>query len=312
MLIGIHIGLPWWLMDSMAVSVVEKERAGMATGIFNCVRVSADDVAIPVAGALLVFLIQVGSLGALPASDPGAVIEVANRAILDEIVRADTALPDERELLLATYNAAFRRLLYVLAAASALTTLLALALLGRPYVHDEAKDTLSRLAAWPARRPASSSIAPMRVFSGRADSPSVSSLRWGLRRASRAKLGKARNLARQAYARFRRNMVARRAISRSYLRPRVPDSRSNGVCDLAGSQHTRHHWQADTVLPLRALVLLAKQVASIDRMSAGRLQVGYSTGNRAREYPPLAQYYNNWAERYRGAHVLLHSAIESP
>ncbi|SNB73973.1 Major Facilitator Superfamily protein [Arboricoccus pini] len=138
-LIGIGIGLPWGLMDGMAVNVVEKERAGMATGIFNCVRVSADGVAIALAGALLAFLIQGGLLGALPASDPTAVIEAANRAALGDIARAGAALPSEQELLLTTYDTAFRWVLYVLAAASALTALLVFALLGRSNAHDGTK-----------------------------------------------------------------------------------------------------------------------------------------------------------------------------
>ncbi len=50
------------------------------------------------------------------------------------------ALPGERELLLTTYDMAFRRVLYVLAAASALTALLVFTLLGRSHAHDEAKD----------------------------------------------------------------------------------------------------------------------------------------------------------------------------
>lgn len=137
-LTGIGIGLPWGLMDGMAVSVVEKERAGMATGIFNCVRVSADGIAIAVAGALLAFLIQGGLLGALGAADPAVVIEAANRAALGDLTQATALVPGERALLLATYDHAFRWVLYVLAAASALTALLVFALLGRSRAHEDA------------------------------------------------------------------------------------------------------------------------------------------------------------------------------
>lgn len=140
-LIGIGIGLPWGLMDGMAVSVVEKERAGMATGIFNCVRVSADGIAIAVAGALLAFLIQAGLLGALGATDPAVVIEAANRAALGDLAQASARVTGERALLLATYDHAFRWVLYVLAAASALTALLVFALLGRSRAHEEAGAT---------------------------------------------------------------------------------------------------------------------------------------------------------------------------
>ena len=64
LVVGVGIGLPWGLMDGLAVSVVEKERAGMATGIFNTVRVSGDGVAIALVGALLAALV----VAALPAS----------------------------------------------------------------------------------------------------------------------------------------------------------------------------------------------------------------------------------------------------
>ncbi|MNP36285.1 hypothetical protein D3C76_1296630 [compost metagenome] len=136
-LIGIGIGLPWGLMDGMAVSVVEKERAGMATGIFNCVRVSADGIAIAVAGALLSFLLQAGLLGALDAAAPAVVIEAANRAALGDLAQASALVPGERALLLATYDHAFRWVLYVLAASSALTALLVFALLGRSRAHED-------------------------------------------------------------------------------------------------------------------------------------------------------------------------------
>lgn len=142
-LIGIGIGLPWGLMDGMAVSVVEKERAGMATGIFNAVRVSADGIAIAIVGALLATLVQGELLGALPATEPAAVIEAANRAALGDLHQANTLLPGQQTLLLATYDTAFRWVLYVLAAASALTALLVFALLGRVRTQEDIGDKKS-------------------------------------------------------------------------------------------------------------------------------------------------------------------------
>ncbi|WP_075258210.1 MFS transporter [Herbaspirillum camelliae] len=140
-LIGMGISLPWGLMDGMAVSVVEKERAGMATGIFNCMRVSADGIAIAIAGALLAFLIQGGLRGALGTTDPAVVIEAANRAALGDLAQASSLVTGERALLLASYDHAFRWVLYVLAAASALTALLVFALLGRSRAHEDAGAT---------------------------------------------------------------------------------------------------------------------------------------------------------------------------
>ncbi|WDS35906.1 MFS transporter [Pseudoxanthomonas sp.] len=130
-LTGIGIGLPWGLMDGMAVSVVEKERAGMATGIFNCVRVSADGIAIAMVGALLASLIQAGLFASLGATDPAAVIEAANRTALGDVQQAAARLPGARALLLATYDHAFGQALHALAAASVLTAILVFVLLRR-------------------------------------------------------------------------------------------------------------------------------------------------------------------------------------
>ena len=45
---------PWGLMDGLSVSVVPKERAGMATGIFSTTRVAGEGIALAIVGAVLV------------------------------------------------------------------------------------------------------------------------------------------------------------------------------------------------------------------------------------------------------------------
>jgi len=113
LLIGVGIGLPWGLMDGMALSVVETERAGMATGIFNTVRVSADGVALALAGSLLAGLIGAGLARQLPADLP--VLAAASRAALGDIQQATQLLGGQEALLRASYDAAFRQLLNGLA-----------------------------------------------------------------------------------------------------------------------------------------------------------------------------------------------------
>jgi MFS family permease len=140
--IGTGIGLPWGLMDGLAVSVVEKERAGMATGIFNAVRVSADGVAIAIVGALLAGLIQSGLIDALTVvgtgSAHGSVIEAANRVAMGDLASATAVLPEAgRDLLVRSYDDAFQMQLYILAAASVVTALIVFALLGRVRTHEE-------------------------------------------------------------------------------------------------------------------------------------------------------------------------------
>ncbi|MGK5080815.1 hypothetical protein [Janthinobacterium sp. HLX7-2] len=113
LLIGTGIGLPWGLMDGMALNVVETQRAGMATGIFNTVRISADGVALAMAGAVLAGLIAAALAQQLPADLP--LLAAASRAALGDIEQATQLLPGQETLLRASYDAAFRQLLGLLA-----------------------------------------------------------------------------------------------------------------------------------------------------------------------------------------------------
>ncbi|OBV37787.1 MFS transporter [Janthinobacterium psychrotolerans] len=127
LLIGTGIGLPWGLMDAMALDVVEADRAGMATGIFNTVRVSADGVALAVAGAVMAGLIGISLAATLPASLPLA--QAASRAALGDLHQAAQLLPFNMELLRASYDVAFRHLLLLLSALAVATALLLVYLL---------------------------------------------------------------------------------------------------------------------------------------------------------------------------------------
>ncbi|BBP85252.1 hypothetical protein PHLH8_48940 [Pseudomonas sp. Pc102] len=134
LVVGVGIGLPWGLMDGLAVSVVEKERAGMATGIFNTVRVSGDGVAIALVGALLAALV----VAALPASGASSaqVIGAAGHAAMGDLARAAALLGVDRAALQPGYDAAFRTLLQVLAAITGLTAVLVFMLLGKVRTHE--------------------------------------------------------------------------------------------------------------------------------------------------------------------------------
>lgn len=57
LVIGAGTGLPWGLMDALSVSVVPRDRAGMATGIFSTVRVAGEGVALAMVTTLLLTLI---------------------------------------------------------------------------------------------------------------------------------------------------------------------------------------------------------------------------------------------------------------
>jgi MFS family permease len=142
LLIGIGIGMPWGLMDGLAVSVVAKERAGMATGIFNAVRVSADGIAIAVVGALFAFLIQTHLAVAVTAAgahiEPSHLLEAANRSAMGDLAHAIT-LPNPwfKPMLLTSYDTSFQTLLYILAIAALGIAAVVFLLLGKVRTHDD-------------------------------------------------------------------------------------------------------------------------------------------------------------------------------
>ncbi|CAB5722346.1 Spectinomycin tetracycline efflux pump [Delftia tsuruhatensis] len=130
LLIGVGIGLPWGLMDGLAVSTVAPERVGMATGIFNTVRISADGVALAVTGAVLAILVR-GRLGALEPGDPALRQQLAGLIAQADLARASQAMPGHDALFSLAYGAAFHDLLLLLAGLAVATALTVLWLLER-------------------------------------------------------------------------------------------------------------------------------------------------------------------------------------
>ena len=57
LLIGFGTSAPWGLMDGLSVTVVPKERAGMATGIFSTTRIAGESIALAATRAALATLI---------------------------------------------------------------------------------------------------------------------------------------------------------------------------------------------------------------------------------------------------------------
>ncbi|PIF74554.1 sugar phosphate permease [Variovorax sp. 54] len=120
LLIGAGIGLPWGLMDGLAVSVVPRERAGMASGIFNTVRVAGEGIALALVGAGLTALV-VRQLG-VSSSSSVAVSQAAQRVVTGDLAQALALLPGmDRAGLLHAYGVAFGTLLRVLAGVTVLT-----------------------------------------------------------------------------------------------------------------------------------------------------------------------------------------------
>ena len=132
LLIGFGISLPWGLMDGLAISVVPKEKAGMAAGIFSTTRVAGEGVALAVVAAVLTALIDAGLRAAGTGAATAALAEAAQRIAMGDLERALALLPHSGHALLAQiYGDAFRVLLYLLAALTTLTALLILHFVGR-------------------------------------------------------------------------------------------------------------------------------------------------------------------------------------
>ncbi len=90
-LIGMGAGLPWGLMDGLAVSVVPKERAGMATGIFSTTRVAGEGIALASVSATLAWIIQSG-LTRMAMASPHVVATASQQLATGELHRASTLL----------------------------------------------------------------------------------------------------------------------------------------------------------------------------------------------------------------------------
>ncbi|CDN54907.1 Major facilitator superfamily drug efflux transporter [Neorhizobium galegae bv. officinalis bv. officinalis str. HAMBI 1141] len=126
--IGVGISLPWGLMDGLAVSVVPKERAGMATGIFSTTRVAGEGVALAVVTAVLSALTS-ANLGSGAGDQAGA---IAQRLVTGDLRDAAGLLPSMGQVaLLQGYSHGFSSLLWLLTAITALTAVVVFLFLGR-------------------------------------------------------------------------------------------------------------------------------------------------------------------------------------
>lgn len=117
LLIGTGTALPWGLMDGLAMSVVPKQRAGMAAGIFNTARVAGEGVALAVCIALLGALVA-DELALSAPSTPG-LANLAQRLVMGDIDHAASPIPVD--VLRSAYEAGFNRLLRGLAVFTVLT-----------------------------------------------------------------------------------------------------------------------------------------------------------------------------------------------
>ena len=135
LLIGVGAGMPWGLMDGLSVSVVPKERAGMAAGIFNTARVASEGITLAIVTAILATLVFGNLTAVLPAAsnvDPARIAEAAQNVIMGGMPHAATVLPEAgRRSLAASYADAFKGLLHILTFITVLSAITVLGLLSR-------------------------------------------------------------------------------------------------------------------------------------------------------------------------------------
>ncbi|WP_454692353.1 MFS transporter [Achromobacter aloeverae] len=132
LVIGVGAGLPWGLMDGLSISVVPKERAGMATGIFSTMRVAGEGVALASVTAVLAALLLARLHAGLPGADTGALARAAARLAAGDLAQALPLLPGIAPASLrALYADAFGQLLAGLAVITLACALGVLGFLGR-------------------------------------------------------------------------------------------------------------------------------------------------------------------------------------
>lgn len=141
LLIGVGAGVPWGLMDGLSVSVVPKEQAGMASGIFSTTRVAGEGIALAIVTALLAALAQASLARLIPNANPATlarVAEAAQRLTTGDLAHAAASLPElGRHELVASYTQAFTRMLHVLMVVTLLSAFASFACLSRTESTDD-------------------------------------------------------------------------------------------------------------------------------------------------------------------------------
>jgi len=129
--IGIGVSLPWGLMDALAVSVVPKERAGMAVGIFGTMRLVSEGSAIAITLALLASLVR--------AHLPRVALtgDAASRLAAGKFHEAIELLPGlTMAQVEVSYGDAFHATFVALAAITAVAAVIALMTVPRSHQHE--------------------------------------------------------------------------------------------------------------------------------------------------------------------------------
>ncbi len=130
------MGLSAGLVDGVAVTSVAPERAGMAAGMFNTMRLAGEAVAITVMSTVMVSLLQGRVAAGLhnygrPSADAAS---LANRVATGNLAGAANSVPPAlrapfHRFLADSYTGAFQSVLWLLAAVCAVATVVVYLLL---------------------------------------------------------------------------------------------------------------------------------------------------------------------------------------
>lgn len=129
-IIGFGVAIPWGLMDNLAVSVVPKNKAGVAIGIFGALRVSFDSTAIAIVGSLLALFMSHSLMGATKGIDATQIANATAQLAAGAMGHANQLLPTvSHQELIHAYNYAFHQLINVLILVTSISTFLIFILL---------------------------------------------------------------------------------------------------------------------------------------------------------------------------------------
>lgn len=120
LIIGIGMGVTAGLVDGVAITSVQPERAGMAAGMFNTMRLAGEALAIAIMSAVLVNETQnrlTDGIGQFP-DQAGDVPELANQVVSGTVAQGS---PDFIGLLTTSYTGALHAVLWTVAAICAVS-----------------------------------------------------------------------------------------------------------------------------------------------------------------------------------------------
>ncbi|WP_109481154.1 MFS transporter [Paraburkholderia sp. C35] len=144
LVIGVGAGMPWGLMDGLSVSVVPKERAGMAAGIFSTTRVAGEGIALAIATAVLAALAHTSLQRVVTDSSTevsARIAQAAQHITAGDMTHAAAILPEASSRAISlSYAQAFTSLLHVLIVITLLSAVATFAFLSRTPNHDDDQD----------------------------------------------------------------------------------------------------------------------------------------------------------------------------